>query len=98
MTGAKGTGRRANANQSPPSSQTQSRRTNFGFEALCVNVGDLCNVDSDEEDVIPKIQEMLKEKATGTGQKLCHSCGCDSAVTTRHEGHNGNCGKETFQH
>ena len=67
MTGAKGTGRRANANQSPPSSQTQSRRTNFGFEALCVNVGDLCNVDSDEEDVIPKIQEMLKEKSEQPG-------------------------------
>ena len=68
MTGAKETGRRANVNQSPPaSSQTQGRRTNFGFEALCLNVGDLYDVDSEEEDVIPKIQEMLREKADQPG-------------------------------
>ena len=62
MTGAKGTGRKANNNASQSPIGSQSRRA-VGFETLCTNVDDLCNsaVDNDDE-VIPRIQEMLREQ------------------------------------
>ena len=66
MTGARGTGKKANAaSQSPNSSQ---RNRPSGFETLCSNVGDLCSTsDENDEDVIPKLQEMLRDQADQPG-------------------------------
>ena len=64
MTGAKGKGRKANNNASLSPNGSQSRRA-AGFETLCTNVDDLCNsvVDNDDDAVIPRIQEMLRDQS-----------------------------------
>ena len=57
MTGARGTGRKANNNASQSANGSQSRRA-AGFETLCTNVNDLYNIVVDNEDVvIPRIKE-----------------------------------------
>lgn len=67
MTGAKNNGKKTN--QSPGRSQGRARApAGFEFERLCTTVGDLCNnADDADDDIIPRIQEMLRERSEETG-------------------------------